>query len=134
MGRWLVLLTTAEAVAFGLGGLAATSGASTAAAFAVVAAVEVPALCTAQWAVLREHVPGLRWRWWTLATGSVAALTWVAAIAATSGSQGGTAGPEPPLALQLIAYIALGAAAGLLMGAAQWAVVRRIADPGAWVA
>lgn len=133
MGRWVGLIAGAEAAAFGLGGLVATSGATTSMAFLVVAAVEIPALCSAQWIVLRDHVPDLRWWLWTLATGSIAAVTWGAAIVATSGSEGGVASQEPSIWLQAIAYVALGAAAGFLMGLAQWAVLRGHVQPGAWI-
>lgn len=134
MWRWVGLIAGAEACAFGLGGVVARSGATTSTAFLVVAAVEIPALCTAQWVVLREHVSGLRWWQWTLATGSVAALAWGAAIAVTSGSDGGVASQEPSIWVQVGAYTALGAAAGFMMGLAQWAVLRRHVEPGGWVA
>lgn len=134
VARWLLLLAAAEAIAFGSGGLVAGLGAGSSLSFAVTAALEVALLPVAQWLVLRDSVPGLAWWRWTVATGSVAALTWGAAIAATSGAEASPAASEPPLVAQVAAYCALGGAAGGLMGAAQWLVLRRLVRPRAWVA
>lgn len=131
--RWVLLIAAAEAIAFGLGGFAAGSGSGPAVAFAITAAFEVTLLPTFQWLVLRQLLPALPWWLWAVATGSVAAVTWGAAIAATSGTGQAAAVSEPPLLMQIAAYAALGCAAGALMGAAQWLVLRRITRARAWV-
>ena len=81
-----------------------------------------------QAAVLKRHVSGFPGVAWWAATATVAALGWGSASAFQGGGGGGE---EPSTALVLAGAAGLGAGMGLVMGAAQWLVLRRRFAP-AW--
>lgn len=83
-----------------------------------------------QAAVLRRHVPGFPAVAWWAATVTVATLGWGSA-SAFQGGGGGGAGEEHSTALVLAGAAGLGAGMGLVMGTAQWLVLRRRLAP-AW--
>ncbi len=85
--------------------------------------VEGTLLGVAQAAVLRRHVGDFPVIAWCAATAIVATVGW----GSTSAFQaGGTGGTEPPMVLVLVGAAGLGAGMGLVMGAAQWLVLRRV--------
>ena len=82
-----------------------------------------------QAAVLRRHVSDFPAVAWWVATVAVATLGWGSASAFQGGGGGG--GEEPATALVLAGAAGLGVGMGLVMGAAQWLVLRRRFAP-AW--
>ena len=83
-----------------------------------------------QAAVLSRHASGFPAVAWWAATATVATLGWGSA-SAFQGGGGGGGGEEPSTALVLAGAAGLGAGMGLVMGAAQWLVLRRRFAP-AW--
>lgn len=84
--------------------------------------VEGTVLGAAQAALLKRHVGDFPVVAWWAVTATVATVGWGSA-SAFQGSGG--SGVEPPMVLVLLAAAGLGAGMGLLMGAAQWLVLRR---------
>ena len=86
-----------------------------------------------QAAVLRRHVSGFHAVAWWAATVTVATLGWGSA-SAFQGGGGAGGGDEPATALVLAGAAGLGAGMGLVMGTAQWLVLRRrLAPAGTWI-
>ncbi len=151
--RWVMANASGEAVGLGgtavgayllLGSLDQETGlvAAVGAALAVVlvgTVLEGTIVGTAQWLVLREHLPGLRWRVWAAATAAGAAAAWsLGMIPSTAMSLAGSgdppAGTEPSRATILALAFGMGLALGPVLGFAQWLVLRRyVASAGLWM-
>jgi hypothetical protein len=145
-GRWISACAIAEAIGIGVAGLvaivlAAALGAPETAAErglvlgAMVAAgsIEGLALGALQWSVLRERLPGIRFRAWVGATVAVAALGWLIGMAGPTfaADDAGATADEPTAFVVIVVAALIGAAAGAVFGGAQWLVLRRHA-PRAW--
>jgi hypothetical protein len=152
--RWVVANVIGEIVGFGL---AAMLGTLVAARFAaqgplrwviavagivVVGTAEGTAVGLAQWLVLRDCLPALRWRDWLLATMSGAVAAWGVGMAIGSTAGEALALPESAVTVLLGAAL-IGAAGGVLLSVPQALVLRRAvhaawrwipAHAGAWAA
>jgi hypothetical protein len=137
--RWTAATTLGETAGFCapalVGGLAATSGWSTAAtgaALLLAGAVEGYVLGAAQWWALRTAVPNLRGRPFASATAAAAVLAYAIGLAPSSVGDGIR---ELPFAVVLPAAAAGGLALLASIGTAQWLVLRRAGyDVPWWIA
>ena len=141
--RWVVANSLAETVglglAFGIGAILfpylSAPGilmALVTVAVAVLAGtiIEGTVVGTAQWLVLRRPFPGMRWRAWVLATALGAFIAWTLGMLpgtlVSAGSETGGAAPHEPSDTLVYGLAALmGLAAGTILGAPQWFVLRR---------
>ena len=134
--RWVLASTVGLAVG-GAVGFAVVDAVPEAVGFTVSVAVSWAvagaSMGTAQWLVLRRHIPGAGW--WVLAStvglavGFAVALAVSEAVGLTVGLTGGSHFSSEPVALVLF-----GAVAGASMGTAQWLVLRRqVSQTGWWV-
>lgn len=110
------------------------------AAFSVLAGtlIEGTVVGTAQWLILRNPLPRMRWRTWVLATGAGAFLAWTLGVVPSTllspGSGGGVSPAEPGEATVLGLAFLMGLALGPVLGVAQWLVLRRFVRRAAlWV-
>jgi hypothetical protein len=132
--RWILHCTVGEAA--GIAGVALAYAASDRGLAPLVPAVlaagawEGFCLGLAQALVLRRA--GVGAGHWVLATMLAAALGYGLSLLGGAGS-GGAEGPEPPLALMLLAAAGLGAVMGVMMGAVQWAAARLFLEPRSWI-
>jgi hypothetical protein len=113
------------------GVLAAMGLADTFAFFALVILAgigEGAVLGLAQWLALRRYLPGIAWREWVIATGSAAGAAWL--IGMSLSALGGA--PEVTPQLMIAIAIPLGIIFLLLMGGAQWFVLRRRVSRAGW--
>jgi hypothetical protein len=151
--RWIVANGWSEALGLGttlLVGMATASwleraGAGglllgAAGAVALGTLLEGVVVGVAQERVLRDVLPGLRARVWTIATALGAGLAWLigmlpSTILALVAPAGGTAAPvEPSPAVQYSLAAALGLVTGPILGFAQWLVLRRqVPRAGRWL-
>jgi hypothetical protein len=90
-------------------------------------------------AMALRRFTAIRWRTWTTATACGAGLAWTLGMAPSTWmalSPPADAGPvqEPSLAVTMLLAAGLGLVAGPILGAAQWAVLRRQVDgAGRWL-
>ena len=109
------------------------------AAFLVIGAYEGAIVGTAQWLVLRRALPSLRARNWIGATVAGAVVAWMlgripSALADWKSVSGGVGQTEPSASVILLLSAAAGAALGLILGAAQWVVLRgHVRRAGLWI-
>jgi hypothetical protein len=129
--RWTVAATLGELVGFLVPAVVAASvrdldQVTVVAALVVAGFVEGSALGYAQSRVMREVVPGVRRRDWTVATGTAAALAWLLGMLPSS-----LAGRIPEAVLWTVIVVA---APVLLasIGGAQWLVIRRRRRRSGW--
>jgi len=95
--------------------------------------IEGVVLGTLQAAVLGRWLPRLHRYAWVVVTTAVAGLGWAAASAPSQ--FGGTDGNQPVLGVVLLGAVALGAVMGVLLGAAQFLVLRgAVPRPARWIA
>lgn len=142
--RWTLLCALAEAVGMTavVGAVVATewlvdepmTAAGVAVAVTLVVSgglVEGGALGAAQAAAVRRWLPGIAFPW-ILVTLAVAGLGWTAGAVPTVLADGGSG--EPTGAVLVLAAVAVGAAMGAFLGAAQALVLRgRVRHPWRWV-
>jgi hypothetical protein len=135
--RWFVTVTLGEFLGFAVPALvgAATANASplvAAVAILVAGAVEGAALGTAQAAVLRRALPGLRSDEWIIATTVGAVIAYAIGM---SPSTAAGLGLDLPLEVLILAGPVLGVALLLTIGTAQWTVLRReVPRSTGWIA
>jgi hypothetical protein len=106
------------------------------AAFLVIGAYEGAIVGAAQWLVLRRVLPDLRARSWVGATLVGAVIAWMLGRvpSALADWNGASAQAQPSLAIILLLSTAAGAALGLILGTAQWFVLRNhVARAGVWI-
>lgn len=109
------------------------------AAFLVIGAYEGAIVGAAQWLVLRRWLPALRAKDWIAATVAGAVIAWMlgripSALADWNDGSGGAGQAEPGTAMILLLSAAAGAALGLILGAAQWVVLRdHVRRAGLWI-
>lgn len=109
------------------------------AAFLVIGAYEGAIVGAAQWLVLRRVLPSLRATNWIAATVAGAVTAWMlgripSALADWKSVSGGAGQPEPSASMILLLSAAAGAALGLILGAAQWVVLRdHVRRAGLWI-
>lgn len=86
--------------------------------------------------MLRRVLPSLRAESWIIATTIGAVVAWMlGAIPSTLANANGGSFEEPGLALTLLLSAAAGAALGLILGVAQWIVLRaHIRRASLWIA
>jgi len=128
LGHALVIVLTTGTVMHVPGGLMLTP---------VVAAAGVALVGLLQWLVLRNARPQLRWTSWVLATvlGQVAATFAVGAIVVAPlllGALQGVVSRMGGPGLQLASKLAAGAVLGVVVGLAQWLVLRRHVRTAGW--
>jgi hypothetical protein len=95
---------------------------------------------TAQWLVLRQAIPRLTWRQWTVATAIGAGIAWtlsmipVTLIALSSPPADAASQPaqEPSAFVYYGAAAALGFVAGSILAVAQWRILLRYAQRAGW--
>jgi hypothetical protein len=103
------------------------------------AVIEGTAVGTAQWLVLREPLPVLRWQRWTLATAAGAFVAWtLGMVPSTLANVGANAGGAPPVEMGAATTYGLAAVMGFLLGPVlgfpQWLVLRHhVRRAGWWV-
>lgn len=137
LGRWILACAGAEAIGMTASAAAATvtNGQPPATALTAVVAgglVEGLALGLLQALVLRRWLPQLGRLAWVVVTAVVAGVGWAAASAPSQ--LGDPSGEAPPLGLIVVGALALGAAMGAVLGAAQALVLRgRVAHPARWI-
>lgn len=109
------------------------------AAFLAVGAYEGAIVGAAQWLVLRRVIPSLRAKEWIGATAVGAIVAWMlgrlpSALADWKSVAGDVGQPAPSLPMVLLLSAAAGAALGLILGVAQWLVLRRyVPRAGIWI-
>ena len=109
------------------------------AAFLVIGAYEGAIVGAAQWLVLRRVLPSLRARQWIVATVAGALIAWTlgripSALADWESVSGGAGQPAPGASTIVLLSAAAGAALGLILGAAQWVVLRgHVRRAGLWI-
>jgi hypothetical protein len=149
--RWVLANAAAEAAGLGITALVGISvfssfGEETGilvtlvlAALAVAAGtlVEGTVVGTAQWLVLRDPLPGMRWRTWVVATAAGAFVAWTLGMVPSTvfslGAEpaGGSASPEPgDLTILGLAFL-MGLVLGPVLGFAQWLALRRFVGSAA---
>lgn len=143
--RWVLANALGEAV--GLGGTALVGtvavlyvgkdagvfAALVLAALAVLAGtlIEGTVVGSAQWLVLKEPLPRMRWRTWVLATGTGAFVAWTLGMVPSTllslgaDSGGGRPSAEPSEAAVLGLAFLMGLVLGPVLGLAQWLALRR---------
>lgn len=146
--RWIFANAVGEAVGLGLTALVGatavlyaggeTSGLVTLAlallAIVAGALVEGTVVGTAQWWVLRDPLPLMPWRTWTVATGAGAFVAWtlgmVPSTVVSLGETGGQAGAsaEPSIVVVFGLAFLMGLVLGPVLGFAQWFALRRFVD------
>ena len=95
------------------------------AAFLVIGAYEGAVVGAAQWLVLRRVLPGIGARSWITATMAGAVIAWMLGrIPSALADAGASPGAEPPMAIILPLSAAAGAVLGVILGGAQWFVLR----------
>lgn len=99
------------------------------AAFLAIGAYEGAIVGAAQWLVLRRRLPSVGAKRWIGATMAGAVLAWMlaripTALADWQSVSGSVAESEPSLWMIVLLSAAAGAALGLILGAAQWIVLR----------
>jgi len=99
------------------------------AAFLAIGAYEGAIVGVAQWLVLRRRLPSLRAKSWIAATVMGAVVAWMlgripSALADWESVSGGVGQPAPSLLMIVGLSAAAGAALGVILGAAQWFVLR----------
>jgi len=110
------------------------------AAFLAIGAYEGAIVGGAQWLVLRRLLPSLRAREWVGATMAGAVVAWMlgripSALADWESVGGGVGQPAPSVATIVLLSAAAGAALGLILGVAQWFVLREhVRRAGLWIA
>lgn len=109
------------------------------AAFLATGAYEGAIVGAAQWLVLRRVFPSLRAKEWIGATAVGAIVAWMlarlpSALADWKSVAGDVGQPAPGLAMILLLSAAAGAALGLILGVAQWVVLRNhVKRAGIWI-
>lgn len=109
------------------------------AAFLVIGAYEGAIVGAAQWLVLRRLWPSLGAKRWIAATMSGAVVAWMlgripSALADWESASGGVGHPAPGLMTIVLLSAAAGAALGLILGTAQWVVLRaHVRRAGWWI-
>jgi hypothetical protein len=109
------------------------------AAFLVIGAYEGAIAGTAQWLVLRRLLPALRAQNWIGATVAGAVIAWMlgrlpTALADWKSVSGGVGQTAPSASEIFLLSAAAGAALGLILGAAQWVVLRgHVRRAGLWI-
>lgn len=99
----------------------------------LVGSVEGSCVGLAQWLVLREPLPAIRRRMWLLATVSGAVVAWGVGMALGTSMGDAAAGAGPPSGWLLFGgAAAIGAIAGVMLGAPQWLVLRRAVQRAGW--
>jgi hypothetical protein len=142
--RWITANAVGELVGLGLTGAVAAAAVAlldprwpVAAAAAIVAsgAIEGTIVGYAQWRVLHDHIP-MAARRWIIATVVGALAAWGAGVVPSLAfSDGGGAGAEPSLVVQLALAALLGLVAGPILGGPQAVALRdRVDRPWRWVA
>jgi hypothetical protein len=91
----------------------------------------------AQALVLRRWLKSLRWKRWVLATAAGALVAWTLGMLPStlmdlSAEAAGAPAPEISDAMQYAFAVLLGAAAGPILGFAQWMVLRRHVHKAGW--
>lgn len=110
------------------------------AAFLAIGAYEGTVVGAAQWLVLRRLLPSLRAESWIAATVTGAVVAWMlgrlpSALADWESMSGGVGQPAPSLSVVVGLSAAAGAALGVILGAAQWFVLREhVRRAGLWIA
>jgi hypothetical protein len=110
------------------------------AAFLAIGAYEGTIVGAAQWLVLRRLLPSLRAKDWVGATMAGAVVAWMlgripSALADWESVSGGVGQPAPRVATIVLLSAAAGAALGLILGVAQWFVLREhVRHAGMWIA
>lgn len=99
------------------------------AAFLAIGAYEGAIVGVAQWLVLRRLLPSLRAKSWIAATVTGAVVAWMlgripSALADWQSVSGDVGQPAPSLSMIAGLSAAAGAALGVILGAAQWFVLR----------
>lgn len=156
---WVVANLMAEALGLGatlligvlvFGGLESRLGAIAVAVLAVLlgAFCEGNIVGSLQWLVLRRPIPALPWRQWAIATVAGAGVAWAlgmipSVIMSLALDQSSPSGQGFAMSEGMVLLLAagMGMALGLILGAAQWVVLRRhvphagwwvLANAGAW--
>ena len=110
------------------------------AAFLAIGAYEGAIVGAAQWLVLRRLLPSLRAKSWITATVTGAVVAWIlgripSALADWESVSGGVGQPAPSLWMIVGLSAAAGAALGVILGAAQWFVLREhVRGARMWIA
>ncbi len=148
--RWILANSLGELLGLGstfvagvvlFGGLAESPGIAaillSAAAMTATGALEGFIVGAAQWSVLRDAFPGIGRRSWIVATIVGAVVAWffgstTMAFAGLSQSSASAAPEEPPQGIILLMAAGMGLVAGLILSAAQWRVLRRLARKAGW--
>lgn len=110
------------------------------AAFLAIGAYEGAIVGVAQWLVLRRLLPSLRAKSWIAATVTGAVVAWMlgripSALADWESVSGGVGQPAPSLPVIVGLSAAAGAALGVILGAAQWFVLREhVRRAPVWIA
>lgn len=110
------------------------------AAFLAIGAYEGAIVGVAQWLVLRRLLPSLRAKSWIAATVTGAVVAWMlgripSALADWESVSGGVGQPAPSLSMIVGLSAAAGAALGLILGVAQWFVLREhVRHANLWIA
>jgi hypothetical protein len=141
--RWVMANSIAESVglgaAFGIGAILfpylSAPGILIALATVAVAVlagtlIEGTVVGTAQWIVLRRLLPEMKWRAWVLATSAGAFVAWTlgmlpSTLMSAGYESGGSSPTEPSEAMVYGLAALMGLAAGTILGAPQWFVLRR---------
>ena len=152
--RWVLANTVGEALGLGITALVGVTVVSSLgkgtsvlvtlvlAALAILAGtlIEGTVVGTAQWLVLRRHLPGMRWAAWAVATGAGVFLAWtlgmvpstVLSLRAPGGQEAAPAEPSGMVVFGL-AFL-MGLVLGPVLGFAQWLALRRFVSHAAlWV-
>lgn len=109
------------------------------AAFLAIGAYEGAIVGAAQWLVLRRVIPSLRARDWIGATAVGAVIAWMlgripSAFADWKSTSGDVVQAEPSLLMILVLSAAAGATLGVILGVAQWVVLRgHVRRAGLWI-
>jgi hypothetical protein len=115
-----------------------TGGPLVAAGLVVLAGtlIEGSVVGTAQWLVLRQALPGVRWRSWVLVTALGACVAWtLGMIPSTVMSLGGDTGAAAPEMSDIAIYglaTLMGFVLGPILGTPQWLVLRRHVRKAGW--
>jgi hypothetical protein len=104
------------------------------AAFLAIGAYEGAIIGTAQWLVLHRVLPVLRAKSWITATMIGAIIAWLLGRIPSALADAGGESREPALPMILLLSAAAGAVLGMILGAAQWVVLRNhVRRSGRWI-